>query len=82
MPEGENLRPELKTGPNGSPERDEEGDEQRGHAGREWYQPPGQICNDDSTFWISGRDRNPSDRVTTISLENGILKFWLLPSDF
>jgi hypothetical protein len=27
MPEGENLRFELETGPNGSPERGEEGDE-------------------------------------------------------
>jgi hypothetical protein len=63
MPEGENLRPELKTGPNGSPERDEEGDEQRRHAGRERYQPPAQICNDDSTFWISGQTRSEGIRV-------------------
>ena len=27
MPQGENLRPEFKTGPNGGPERGEEGDE-------------------------------------------------------
>jgi hypothetical protein len=57
MPEGQNLRFELKAGPNRCPERGEDGDEQRGHAARERYQPPAQICNDDSTFWILGRDR-------------------------
>jgi hypothetical protein len=56
MPQGENLRLELETGANGGAERGEEGDEQRGHAGRERYQPAAQIYNGASTFRIFGRD--------------------------
>jgi hypothetical protein len=56
MPQGENLRLELETGPDGSLERGEESDEQRGHVGRERYQPAAQICNGASTFRIFGRD--------------------------
>ena len=56
-PEGENLRFERNTGPNRSPERGEDGDEQRGHAARERHQPSARICNDGSRFWILGRAR-------------------------
>ena len=63
MPQGENLRLELKTGPDGSPERGEESDEQRGHAAPKRYQPAAQICNGASTFRVFGRDREPDERV-------------------
>jgi hypothetical protein len=59
-PEGENLRLEVETGPNRRPERGEEGDEQRGQAGRERYQRPVETCSDSSTFRISGRDNRAS----------------------
>jgi len=57
MPEGENLYLDLETRPNGGPEGSEQSDEQRSHAGWERYQRPTQICNGDSMFRISGRDR-------------------------
>jgi hypothetical protein len=43
-----------KTGPKGG----DQGNERRGHAGGERYQPWGRICNDDKTFGVSGRDRS------------------------
>jgi len=57
MPEGENLRFELKTRPNRGPEGGEKSDEQGRHAGRERYQPSAQICNGDKRYRVSGRDR-------------------------
>jgi serine/threonine-protein kinase len=56
MPEGENLRFELETRPNGEPEGGEQGHKQGWHAGRERYQSPGRICNGDKKFGVSGRD--------------------------
>ena len=54
MPEGENLRFEFKTRPNGGPEGGEQSDEQGQHAGRERYQPSAKICNGDKMFGTSG----------------------------
>ena len=57
MPEGENLRFELKTRANGGPEGGQQSYEQSQHAGRERYQPSAQICSPDKRFPVSGRDR-------------------------
>lgn len=53
MAEGENLHLEIDARLNGGREGGEQSDEQRGHADRERYQPPTQICNGASTFRIS-----------------------------
>ena len=60
MSEGENLRLKLETGPNGGPEDGEQGKKQRGHDGRERYQPLHRIRNGDKTFEVSGRHTSGS----------------------
>jgi hypothetical protein len=63
MPEGENLRLELETRPTGGPEGGAQSDDQRGHPGRERYQPPAQICNGDSTCRILATDSRSGSAV-------------------
>jgi len=57
MPQGENLRREVGPRQDRRAEGGEQSDEQRSHAGRERYQRPAQICNDDNPFRIFGRGR-------------------------
>ena len=65
MPEGENLRFELKTRANGEPKGGKQSDEQSQHAGRERCQPSAQICNGDKKYRVSGRDnsRKPTTAI-------------------
>jgi hypothetical protein len=62
MAEGDNLRLEFESGPHGGPEGGPQSDEQRVPTGRERYQPPTLICNDDKRFRISGRGCNSGVR--------------------
>ena len=56
MPQGEDLRLEVEARPKAQAEGGEQGDERRGHPGRERYQAWARICNEDKTFGVFGRD--------------------------
>lgn len=56
MPQGEDLRLEVKARSETGPEGGDQGGERCDHAGGEHSQPWGRICNDDKTFGISGSD--------------------------
>ena len=59
MPEREDLRLEFDARPKTGLEGGDQGDERCGHGGRERSQAATRVCDDDKTFGVSDRDRDP-----------------------